>query len=1645
MSDSTQLKISKLYQILSGKLPNKKRDYPLFDWDTMLDFFLAFYDSFCHISLNSKDKAILSFNKLYSENVKELKNLRISKNDFELLKTIGKGHFGEVIVVKEKNTNNVFAMKVLKKSATLSQENMAFYFEERDIMAFANSEWVTTLHYAFQDYDCLYLVMEFLPGGDLLALLNRYDDCIVDEDTCRFYLSEIIIATNCVHKIGYVHRDIKPENILIDLTGHVKLADFGSAAKLVNGNQVFGKMPVGTPEYIAPEVLTSMDSGGGKYGISCDYWSIGVVAYEMLFGYLPFEADSVLQLYSQIMNFKESLTFPDSDNKDENDQNNNCNVSKSDNEDNIVINADTKDLINGLICDQNSRYNYHNLAQHNFFKNMDWTTMKSMQPPFVPKVISKTDTSNFDDINSVLSISKKDMLNDQKTFSGKNVLPFVGFTFTRSLHQQLNQDYQQGHLNVVQNSIIDEMSSKQLIEEKESNEELLAEFKVLSNELEITKKDLEKSKKELNTIQMNMLKANNDNEYYIGEIEKQKNRYKELTKKFDELTTMNNTTNCDKVSSEFLTIFELEESEYNDNMKKLFVDIQKKYQDLKNEKNIAFKKVDETNDELKSLKNSMDILSNQNKNNEERHIVIYNELKENISSLELIIEKSKKESLETISKLKQSSINDNETIEKLKNKIIELEKSLIKKKNEAPEMLDNLKSHLNTATTTLENLKNENNNLNAEINKLIVKENEYKQQILKLENNIEEFGNEKHNFELNIIKYKQIISDKNISISNLNEKLSNLENTNVNLNCSIEIIQNKFNLKLETIKKLEEKIKNLELEIYNNDNQVLLNQIKVSEFKINSLMNELEDSKSKDEFNQQSLKTSQQHIKQLSETIEKLEKSDFNYQIENKQLIETIKAQKTSNYALTELIEKLKDDLYISNQEAINIKNEFEEHKNTSKENEYRLSETVKQQEKLIVFLQSMDTKTKKSLQSFKKGNPFKSFDQSYKKQENQIKTSMKGSIQKSIISDLERDAILRLIGKLQTPNTSSSDKKNSKSEEELRSSIKSNEVANELLKTITKQTSHDSNSKENLSESITLNNIKSKKSKLKDKVFKKSTLKSQDNVKSETCSLQKDSLNDSIKSSDKISSQNLSTNSVCNSTNISTSNKEIQSNVEESSVIVSKPQKVYLKDKTKSFASQATFDIDISDNNEDIDYSIHSFVEKSNLFLTVCMVCYTPMQFGISIGQCDKCSMKCHLECVDYIFYVCGSKIYSWAPYIPTIKFCQDYFSVQKNFNLPAMGWVNTLVKVIKTKSEWEQRWMVLTENEILFFKTEKTLEEINEMNDNTINNDKIESYNISPNEFFTSLCMLSSDTMLYAGTSDSKNFWNIEIPSHFNTVIKKKQDGRSFLYFSSSPIDKIYWVALLRDVFNKHNSIKPINYKNSLQIETIETIETQYINHITCILKLTGEISLISSGKNLYIFNQQMGTKGGYFKQLNGFEYISGMTMIKETIYMIHGKSKNILKIDMKLLTNEIKNKKPTKFSPNKYLFSGYHKKCHYINAGKLEKDKYLAVGIGNRLLIFKLPNSTPLIDLKLDSLINKLLFINDGLIYQTNLVSHLNLKSGECKIFLDQNDHTLAPYIFSQKNQFNYLINVLTITNKKQIEFILCYSGFFFNLLL
>lgn len=300
----------------------------------------------------------------------------------------------------------------------------------------------------------------------MFSLMSMYE---IPENWAIFYTMEIVLALDTIHNMGFVHRDVKPDNMLLDSMGHLKLADFGTCIRVGADGLVKSSNAVGTPDYISPEVLQSQ-SGGGEYGRECDWWSLGVVLYEMFFGELPFYADSLVGTYGKIMDHRNSLSLPqDAD-----------------------ISENARSLIRGFLTDRNSRLGRHGVDQirnHPFFINDTWTfeNLRESAPPVVPELNGDDDTSNFEDIEK--DESPEELFPVPKTFAG-NHLPFVGFTYTGdyqllnvSLDNVDNRESYRNHRPSYSGEIV--RLEKLLENERHTVETLEKQEKALRNQVEI--------------------------------------------------------------------------------------------------------------------------------------------------------------------------------------------------------------------------------------------------------------------------------------------------------------------------------------------------------------------------------------------------------------------------------------------------------------------------------------------------------------------------------------------------------------------------------------------------------------------------------------------------------------------------------------------------------------------------------------------------------------------------------------------------------------------------------------------------------------------------------------------------------------------------------------------------------------------------------------------------------------------------------------------------------------------------------------------------------------------------------------------------------------------------------------------------------
>ncbi|XP_050538665.1 citron Rho-interacting kinase-like [Daktulosphaira vitifoliae] len=385
--------------------------------ELLFDSIILLFDE-CNNEVMKSDPLIANFVNKFKMVIPELKSLRVNRLDFESKQIIGKGHFGDVELVVEKHTNNIFAMKVLKKDNLINQKDISFYEHERDIMASSSSPFLTQLHYAFQDFQNLYLVMDYHPGGDFANLIDKFNGTL-PEKTAKFYIAELLLAVKHLHAMGFAHRDIKPENMMLDRVGHLKLVDFGSSAKLDRDGKIKTRMPVGTSEYVAPEVLQFMQSNSmNGYNAQCDLWSVGIVAYEMVTGDTPFNAEQQAVIYSKILSFDNLLKYPASS----------------------KISSSYKQMIECLVCHVEKRFTVDMIIDLEIFSSINFNSLHDQVPPYIPSLTSDKDVSNFpmhERDRPTLNINN---FKKPKQFTGRD-LPFIGFTYNIQTPKRNQQHY----------------------------------------------------------------------------------------------------------------------------------------------------------------------------------------------------------------------------------------------------------------------------------------------------------------------------------------------------------------------------------------------------------------------------------------------------------------------------------------------------------------------------------------------------------------------------------------------------------------------------------------------------------------------------------------------------------------------------------------------------------------------------------------------------------------------------------------------------------------------------------------------------------------------------------------------------------------------------------------------------------------------------------------------------------------------------------------------------------------------------------------------------------------------------------------------------------------------------------------------------
>ncbi|KAK6089501.1 hypothetical protein P3W45_001500 [Vairimorpha bombi] len=509
--------------------------------------------------------------------LEKIVNSKTDPSSFEIIKTIAKGGYGEVFLVRK---DKVYAMKRVPKEVILKQPNTALFMaEKQSLVDSIGSEWLVSAQMTLQDDDYLYYLMDFIPGGDFMGLLAKED--VLEEVWVRFYVVELVAALDELHKLGWIHRDLKPDNILIGLDGHIKLADFGSSIKMVNG-VARSSFVVGTPDYVSPDILESANSEN-LYAEDIDFWTLGVIIYEMLFGATPFYSGTLVETYQKITNVDYKFPFK--------------------------ISEKIKDLITKLICKKESRLKIDDIKKHSFFDGVDWMNIKKLTPPFIPEVSSEYDTSNFVDTHFEI---------EKRSSSNSNFIDFVGFTYDPKLITNLQNiildtDVPQDKIDISDNiEIIKKKENLQDID-KEINEahlklkEKKEEYKSVMMNILVEKEDLYNIENELQDKRKQIADLNNE----ISEKKRMIDEYAQAVK-IDEVKNIKI-----NFSESFENIFDI------DKLRKLINEVSRnfnqsnmKFSDLEDQYQIIMKLnsriTNQYRDRILDLQNKISLLDKEN-------------------------------------------------------------------------------------------------------------------------------------------------------------------------------------------------------------------------------------------------------------------------------------------------------------------------------------------------------------------------------------------------------------------------------------------------------------------------------------------------------------------------------------------------------------------------------------------------------------------------------------------------------------------------------------------------------------------------------------------------------------------------------------------------------------------------------------------------------------------------------------------------------------------------------------------------------------------------------------------------------------------------------------------------------------------------
>ena len=328
----------------------------------------------------------------------KFKYIAVNYNDFEIIKVIGRGFIGKILLVKYKKDGKYYAMKMMRKDQIISEELQDNILLEKNILIESQNEFILSLSFFFQTKERIYFITPFIKGGDLYHKLKK--DKFLKEDLVKFYSAQIIIALQYLHDLGIAYRDLKPENILLNEDGYIKLCDFGASVKLHGTEKDYNF--AGSPEYASPEMINYQG-----HTVMTDWWSLGILIYEMLYGFTPFFNLDKDRMYDLIING--SISFPEYyTNNENNEEENQIEYNISEEAKSLIIKLLEKDPGKRL-----GREGLEEIKKEPFFYGIyfDEINKKRYKALFIPDINEKDLTNNFEEEYLNLDIAESPVEN----------------------------------------------------------------------------------------------------------------------------------------------------------------------------------------------------------------------------------------------------------------------------------------------------------------------------------------------------------------------------------------------------------------------------------------------------------------------------------------------------------------------------------------------------------------------------------------------------------------------------------------------------------------------------------------------------------------------------------------------------------------------------------------------------------------------------------------------------------------------------------------------------------------------------------------------------------------------------------------------------------------------------------------------------------------------------------------------------------------------------------------------------------------------------------------------------------------------------------------------------------------------------------